>query len=58
MAARDLAAIRDATNKSWVLGDNRFKAHIEVRTGRQARPLEREGDRKSGNYPKLKNQCL
>ena len=38
MAARDLSAIRDATNKSWVLGDDRFKAHIEARTGRQARP--------------------
>jgi putative transposase len=32
---RDLTAIREATNKAWVLGDDRFKAKIEAKTGRR-----------------------
>ena len=39
MPERDLAAIREATNKAWVLGDERFKAQIEAKTGRRAVPL-------------------
>jgi putative transposase len=42
-----LQEIRDATNKAWVLGDNRFKQQVEQQTGRRAVPLARGGDRKS-----------
>lgn len=47
---RSLEDIREATNKAWVLGDNRFKQQIEEQTGRRASPLQRGGDRKSQAY--------
>ena len=37
MAERDVADIREATAKAWVLGDDRFKQQIEAKTGRQQR---------------------
>lgn len=43
-------AIREATNKAWVLGNDRFKAHIESLLDRQAAPRTRGGDRKSRLY--------
>ena len=58
MTKRDLAAIRDATNRAWALGDDRFKEQIEARTGRRTVPLGRGEDRKSEKYRKAKNQCL
>ncbi|PHR84095.1 MAG: transposase [Colwellia sp.] len=52
-----LAEIRDATNKAWVLGDNRFKEQIEQQTGRRSSPQMRGGDRKSKEYKeKITNQ--
>lgn len=56
MSERDLNAIRESTNKAWVLGDDRFKAQIESKTGRRSKPLGRGGDRKSEEFKKLKNQ--
>ncbi len=54
-----LKEIRDATNKAWVLGENRFKAQIEQQTGRRASPMARGGDRKSEAYKKqVLNQRL
>jgi putative transposase len=53
---RELAAIREATNKAWALGDDRFKAQIEAGTGRRPVPLGRGGDRKSTKYREDKNQ--
>lgn len=50
MPERDVAAIRLATNKAWVLGDERFKAQIAEKTGRRAEPSGRGGDRKSTVY--------
>ncbi|PCI11398.1 MAG: transposase [Thiotrichales bacterium] len=47
---RVLKEIRDATNKSWVLGEDRFKAQIEDIVGRSTRPRQRGGDRKSEKY--------
>ncbi|MBL4775227.1 MAG: transposase [Mariprofundus sp.] len=47
---RELNEIRNATNKSWVLGSDRFKERIEVLTARQAQPKPRGGDRKSKQY--------
>jgi putative transposase len=45
-----LQEIRDATNKAWVLGKNRFKQKVEQQTGRRASPLARGGDRKSKTF--------
>ncbi len=42
-----IEAIREATNKSWVLGDGKFKQQIEAQLGRRLPPLPRGGDRKS-----------
>jgi Transposase and inactivated derivatives len=56
MAERDLKDIREATMKSWVLGDNRFKAMIEARTGRRSARLGRGGDRKSTVFRKKQDQ--
>ena len=33
MPERELTAIREATNKAWVLGSDRFKAQVEAKTG-------------------------
>ena len=56
MPERELTAIREATNKAWVLGDDRFKANIEAKTGRRAILLGRGGDRKSAEYREAQNQ--
>ncbi len=45
-----LNAIRDATNKAWVLGNDRFKQHIQDQLGRRIEPKARGGDRKSAQY--------
>jgi REP-associated tyrosine transposase len=37
----DVDAIRQATNKSWALGDNRFASKVEALTARRAAPLAR-----------------
>ena len=52
MPERDVTAIREATNKAWVLGSDRFKAQVESRTGRRSVPLGRGGDRKSMEFRK------
>ena len=56
MPDRDLAAIREATNKAWALGDDRFKAQIEAKTGRRPVLLGRGGDRKSVAFRESRNQ--
>jgi putative transposase len=50
MPEQDLTEIRDATNRGWVLGEDRFKQQIEKATGRRASPLGRGGDRKSERF--------
>ena len=50
MPEADITLIREATNKSWVLGEEEFKAQAERSTGRRATPLGRGGDRKSANF--------
>lgn len=37
--------IREATNKAWVLGSEKFKEEIELLTSRQASPKKRGGNR-------------
>jgi len=39
----DIKAIREATNKNWALGDDRFTRLIEVISGRQSAPTRRCG---------------
>jgi putative transposase len=56
MPERDVMEIREATNRAWVLGSDRFKAQIEARTGRRSAPLGRGGDRKSEAYREARNQ--
>ncbi len=45
-----LNEIREATNKSWVLGDNKFKQVVEEQLARRVTPRAKGGDRKSRNY--------
>ena len=42
-----LQEIREATNKAWVLGNDRFRDKVERLTQRRAAPKPRGGDRKS-----------
>lgn len=41
LSETDIQAIRDATNKAWALGNDRFLARIEALAGRRAAPLPR-----------------
>jgi len=51
-----LEQIRDSVNRAWVLGNAGFIQQIEKKTGRQASPKTRGGDRKSEKYKaKTKN---
>jgi putative transposase len=58
MAEKDLDEIRDCTNKSWVLGDERFKVKVEAKTGISSQRVGQGGDRKSEKYREGKNQSL
>jgi len=49
-----LADIREATNKSWVLGSGKFREQVEALTKLQASPKARGGDRKSKEYRESK----
>ena len=46
--------IRVATNKAWVLGNDRFIAKVEQLMNRQTQPKPRGGDRRSKSF-KMKN---
>jgi putative transposase len=50
ISEKTLEDIRESTNKSWVLGSDRFKAQIEAKTGRVTAPRARGGDRKSEKF--------
>ena len=50
ISEKTLEDIRESTNKSWVLGSDRFKAQIEKKTGRVSAPRARGGDRKSDKF--------
>ncbi len=45
-----LAAIREATNKGWVMGSDRFKAKIASKIDRPVQSCGHGGDRKSEKY--------
>lgn len=50
ISERDLIEIRDATNKAWALGSERFKQRIEQQLERRVQPSPRGGDRKSQEF--------
>lgn len=50
IAEKTLEEIRNATNKAWVLGNDRFKARIEKQLNRRVAPKPKGGDRKSEDY--------
>jgi putative transposase len=52
IAERTLEELREATNKAWVLGNDRFRERIESQLNRRASPKARGGDRKSEVYKK------
>ncbi len=45
-----VSAIRESTNKAWVLGNHRFQKKIERLTERRTAPRPRGGDRKSEQF--------
>jgi putative transposase len=45
-----LEEIRQATNKAWILGDDRFRDRIQVLLGRPVRARPRGGDRRSKDF--------
>ncbi len=50
LAQRTLEELREATNKAWVLGNDRFKKKIEAKLNRPVSPKVRGGDHKSKKY--------
>lgn len=54
LAEKTVDEIRQATNKAWVLGNDRFKAKIERQLERRVGPSEKGGDRKSEQYRRHK----
>ncbi len=56
MANQTLAEIREATNKAWTLGSEKFQQRIEKQIDRQVRSIGHGGDRKSELY--LKSRSL
>lgn len=50
-----LDAIRQATQKGWALGNDRFKAEIERLSQRRTRPLPRGGDHRSVAFRRGEN---
>jgi putative transposase len=50
IAQKTLDEIRYATNRAWVLGDDRFKRRVERHLERQIAPRPRGGDHKSADF--------
>lgn len=50
LAEASMDEIREATNKSWVLGGDRFKQRIQKQLERRVEPSARGGDRKSEKF--------
>ena len=47
LSENSITEIREATNKAWVLGNDRLKQRIQEQLGRRVEPKARGGDRKS-----------
>lgn len=50
IADSSMQEIREATNKSWVLGSDRFKKRMQKQMERRVAPSARGGDRKSEKF--------
>ncbi len=49
-----LLEIREMTNKSWVLGDERFQSEIAAKINRAVAPKPKGGDRRSKQYQNMR----
>jgi putative transposase len=47
---REIRQIQEATERGWVLGDERFRLEIEATCERRAQPRSRGGDRRSARW--------
>jgi putative transposase len=52
LSAKQIDLILDATNKSWVLGNDFFRQKIENKLGIRVTPKSKGGDRRSASYQK------
>lgn len=50
LSENSITEIREATNKAWVLGNDRFKQSIQEQLERRVEPKARGGDRKSEQF--------
>jgi putative transposase len=50
LSENSITTIREATNKAWVLGSERFKQRIQEQLDRRVDPKLRGGDRKSEQF--------
>lgn len=50
LCENSMTEIREATNKAWVLGNDRFKQSIQSQLARRIEPKARGGDRKSEQF--------
>jgi len=55
LSENSITEIREATNKAWVLGNDRFKQRIQEQLGRRVEPKARGGDRKSEQFNAYRN---
>jgi len=53
---KTIEAIRETTNKSWVLGSDFFKDKIKNKINRPMNPQKRGGNRKSEKYSRKINR--
>jgi putative transposase len=58
LSENSIANIREATNKAWALGSDRFKQRIQDQLGRRVEPSARGGDKKSKHYKASRTQTL
>jgi putative transposase len=58
LTENSIADIREATNKAWVLGNDRFKQRIQEQLGRRVEPKAKSGDRRSNLYKASQTEML
>jgi len=56
LSDNSITEIREATNKAWVLGNDRFKQRIQEQLGRRVESKARGGDRKLEQF--ISNHAL
>ena len=58
LSENSITEIREATNKAWVLGNDRFKQRIQVQLGKRVGPKAIGGDRKSEQFNANRNLSI